>query len=213
MNIYNTLRIGALAAALVMTGCASKKALNGTTAITSPNGSAANNGNTSNDSSNNNGGVNSRSLPSDPSLSTQILDPNDPRHPDNPNNPNNPNNPANVAKAALNKRLVHFDYDSSDIAEDDLPTLNAHARYLGQNKNAKVVLAGHTDERGTREYNMALGERRAKAVQVFLVTNGASSSQLDTVSYGKEVPINEGHDDDAWAENRRVELKYDSGQP
>ena len=75
------------------------------------------------------------------------------------------------------------------------------------------MLAGHADERGTREYNMALGERRANAVQAFLNSNGAKSNQLDTVSYGKEKPSNDGHDEAAWSENRRVEITYKAGSP
>lgn len=113
----------------------------------------------------------------------------------------------------LATRLVHFDYDSSDLQSADYQTLLAHAQYLKKNPNAKVTLGGHADERGTREYNMALGERRAKSVEAFLTTNGAKPSQLDTVSYGKEKPVNDGHDEAAWAENRRVEISYDAGEP
>lgn len=115
--------------------------------------------------------------------------------------------------ALLNTRLVHFDYDSSDLSSDDLKTLQAHASYLNQNPQAKVLLSGHADERGTREYNMALGERRANAVQAFLNSNGARGGQLDTVSYGKEKPINDGHDEAAWADNRRVEIIYKANAP
>lgn len=113
----------------------------------------------------------------------------------------------------LTTRVVYFDYDSSDLSGDDLKALQAHAAYLRQNSQAKVLLAGHADERGTREYNMALGERRANAVQAFLNSNGARSSQLDTVSYGKEKPVNDGHDEAAWAENRRVEITYKANAP
>ncbi len=113
----------------------------------------------------------------------------------------------------LTVRLVHFDYDSSDLSNADYQTLQAHAQYLSQNPTAKVLLAGHADERGTREYNMALGERRANAVQAYLNSNGAKSSQLDTVSYGKEKPLNDGNDEAAWAENRRVEITYKAVAP
>lgn len=113
----------------------------------------------------------------------------------------------------LTVRLVHFDYDSSDLSNADYQTLQAHAQYLSQNPTAKVLLTGHADERGTREYNMALGERRANAVQAFLNSNGAKSNQLDTVSFGKEIPLNQGHDESAWAENRRVEIVYKAGAP
>ena len=74
-------------------------------------------------------------------------------------------------------------------------------------------MTGHTDERGTREYNMALGERRAKAVESYLITNGVSSQQLEAVSYGKEAPVNTGHDEAAWKENRRVEINYEAVPP
>jgi peptidoglycan-associated lipoprotein len=114
---------------------------------------------------------------------------------------------------ALLARVVHFDYDSSEIAQSDYSILNAHANYLASNGAAHVTLVGNTDERGTREYNMALGERRAKSVQTYLVTNGAHSDQIDVVSYGKEKPVDDGHDEAAWAKNRRVEIGYDKLDP
>lgn len=116
-------------------------------------------------------------------------------------------------KAFLAKRVVHFNYDSSDLSNEDYQTLQGHAQYLVANANSKVALTGHTDERGTREYNMALGERRAKAVESFLVTSGVSANQLEAVSYGKEMPINAGHDENAWKENRRVEINYEAVPP
>lgn len=118
-----------------------------------------------------------------------------------------------TAAADLSVRVVRFDFDSADIRQQDYPALLAHARYLQQNPQAKVLLAGHADERGTREYNMALGERRAKAVEAFLGVNGVRGGQLESVSYGKEKPLNEGTDEAAWAENRRVELGYEAGAP
>ncbi|MBK8326372.1 MAG: OmpA family protein [Moraxellaceae bacterium] len=108
----------------------------------------------------------------------------------------------------LATRLVHFDYDSADLSGQDQRVLQAHV-----NTSAQVLLAGHADERGTREYNMALGERRANAVQAFFVSNGVKSSQLDTVSFGKEKPLNNGTNEAAWAENRRVEIGYQQGAP
>ncbi|MFC4951624.1 peptidoglycan-associated lipoprotein Pal [Acinetobacter puyangensis] len=113
----------------------------------------------------------------------------------------------------LAKRVVHFDYDSSDLSQNDYQTLQAHAQYLNANANSKVALIGHTDERGTREYNMALGERRAKSVAAFLVSNGVRDTQLETVSYGKEQPVNDGHDEAAWRENRRVVINYEAVPP
>lgn len=120
---------------------------------------------------------------------------------------------AQAMAAALTVRTVHFDFDSADIRQDDYAVLLAHARYLQQHPQARVMLSGHADERGTREYNMALGERRAKAVEAFFGVNGVRNSQLDTVSYGKEKPVNDGNDEAAWAENRRVEIGYDAGAP
>lgn len=116
-------------------------------------------------------------------------------------------------KAYLAKRVVHFDYDSSELSNDDLLTLQAHAQFLMANANSRVALTGHTDERGTREYNMALGERRAKAVESFLITTGVNAGQLEAVSYGKEMPVNPGHDENAWKENRRVEINYEAVPP
>ena len=116
-------------------------------------------------------------------------------------------------KALLAKRVVHFNYDSSDLSNEDYQTLQGHAQYLVANANSKVALTGHTDERGTREYNMALGERRAKAVESFLITNGVAATQLEAVSYGKEMPVDAGHDENAWKENRRVELNYEAVPP
>lgn len=116
-------------------------------------------------------------------------------------------------RAFLAKRVVHFDYDSSDLSTEDYQTLQAHAQFLIANANSRVALTGHTDERGTREYNMALGERRAKAVQSYLITNGVNPQQLEAVSYGKEMPINPGHNEAAWKENRRVEINYEAVPP
>lgn len=120
---------------------------------------------------------------------------------------------SDASRPFLAKRVVHFDYDSSELSQSDYQTLQAHALYLNANTNSKVALIGHTDERGTREYNMALGERRAKSVAAFLTSNGVNPSQLETVSYGKEQPVNDGHDENAWRENRRVEINYEAVPP
>lgn len=100
----------------------------------------------------------------------------------------------------------YFEYDSSDLKQDAMRALDVHARDL-QSNGARVVLEGHADERGTREYNMALGERRAKAVQRYLVLQGVSPAQLEPVSYGEERPNVIGHDENSWSQNRRVELR------
>jgi peptidoglycan-associated lipoprotein len=118
-----------------------------------------------------------------------------------------------AASATLGTRTFYFDYDSSSLQASDSDKLKAHAAYLAKHRAASVRIEGNADERGTREYNMALGERRAKAVAAFLVSNGASDSQLTVVSYGKEKPADDGHDEAAWSKNRRVELNYTAGQP
>ena len=108
----------------------------------------------------------------------------------------------------LAKRVVYFDFDKSDIKGDFRDVIQAHAEYLANNANVSITLEGHADERGTREYNIALGERRANAVQKMLTLQGASSSQIRVVSYGEERPAALGHDEDAWSLNRRAEFIY-----
>lgn len=107
----------------------------------------------------------------------------------------------------------YFDYDQASIQSSDRDILQMHATYLTSNKNASIRLEGYADERGTREYNVALGERRANAVMKFLVVNGAGANQIEVISYGEEKPADPGHSEAAWSKNRRVELSYTSGQP
>lgn len=110
-------------------------------------------------------------------------------------------------EASLRSMTVfYFEYDSSDLKQEAMRALDIHARDL-QSSGARVVLEGHADERGTREYNMALGERRAKAVQRYLVLQGVSPAQLEVVSYGEERPAVAGSGEGSWAQNRRVELR------
>ena len=118
--------------------------------------------------------------------------------------------PLDDPNSLLAKRTVYFDFDESVILDQDRPILDAHAQYLSQNLGAAVTLEGHTDERGTREYNLALGERRAISVRQFMSLLGASSQQLRTVSYGEEQPAAREHNEEAWAQNRRVEIIYRS---
>ncbi len=113
----------------------------------------------------------------------------------------------------LRIRVFYFGTNLSDITAVSYGGLNAHARYLTQNPNARLQLSGHTDERGTREYNLALGERRANAVARYLVSMGVNAGQLSVVSYGKEKPAADGSHEGAWAQNRRVELDYVSNSP
>jgi peptidoglycan-associated lipoprotein len=108
----------------------------------------------------------------------------------------------------LSKRVVYFDFDSSAIKDDALPIIRAHADYLASNSQVNFTLEGHADERGTREYNLALGERRADAVRRLLIANGVSPSQVRVVSYGEERPAVMGHDESAYALNRRAEFVY-----
>ncbi|UXZ55565.1 peptidoglycan-associated lipoprotein Pal [Vreelandella venusta] len=105
-------------------------------------------------------------------------------------------------------RTIYFDFDRDTIKGEYESVVMAHARYLRANPNAQVVLHGHTDERGTREYNMALGERRAGAVQRFLNIQGVSSSQMSVVSYGEERPAASGQTESAYSQNRRVVFNY-----
>ena len=108
----------------------------------------------------------------------------------------------------LAKRTIYFDFDSSEIRGEGTDIVAAHAKYLAGRGGMKVRLEGHTDERGSREYNIGLGERRAQAVRRALLLQGATESQLSTVSYGEERPAAAGSDEAAWAKNRRVEIVY-----
>ncbi|GEK71754.1 MULTISPECIES: peptidoglycan-associated lipoprotein Pal [Halomonas] len=105
-------------------------------------------------------------------------------------------------------RTIYFAYDSDTIRPEFQSVLQSHARFLQNNGNARVVLQGHTDERGTREYNLALGERRADAVKRFLSVQGVSPSQVEVVSYGEERPAARGSNEEAYAQNRRVVFAY-----
>lgn len=105
--------------------------------------------------------------------------------------------------------VFYFDFDKSVVRPESREALAKHAAYLVANPDARLVLEGHADERGTREYNMALGERRAKAISRYLTIQGVSTSQVETVSFGEEVPVAFGHEDNAWQLNRRVEARYE----
>jgi peptidoglycan-associated lipoprotein len=108
----------------------------------------------------------------------------------------------------LSKRIVYFDFDKSDIRADSQSVVAAHAAYLAKNPGQKVRLEGHADERGSREYNIGLGERRGQAVRRALLLQGVAEAQLSTVSYGEERPAAAGSDEQAYALNRRVEIVY-----
>ncbi|MBL4794133.1 MAG: peptidoglycan-associated lipoprotein Pal [Pseudomonadales bacterium] len=108
----------------------------------------------------------------------------------------------------LSQTVFYFDFDQALIKPEAYSALKAHARNITNNPNASVRLEGHADERGTREYNIALGERRGKAVAKFLKVNGVSSSQIEVISFGEEKPLSDGHNESSWGQNRRVELRY-----
>ncbi|OUD15478.1 peptidoglycan-associated lipoprotein Pal [Thioflexithrix psekupsensis] len=106
------------------------------------------------------------------------------------------------------ERLIYFDFDRSDIRADSEAVLQAHAAYLGANPNVVVRLEGHADERGSREYNLALGERRANAAKRTLGIFGVPDNRMTTLSYGEEMPLDTGSNEGSWQRNRRVEIVY-----
>ena len=108
----------------------------------------------------------------------------------------------------LSKSTIYFMYDSSQVKQDFVPVIAAHTQYLLSHPNARLTLEGHADERGSPEYNVALGEQRAKSVARMMKVQGVAENQLELVSYGEEKPAAEGHDDASWQLNRRVELLY-----
>lgn len=110
--------------------------------------------------------------------------------------------------SVLATRVFYFDFNSSELSQSDREALEAHARLLSNNPDISVVLEGHADERGSREYNLALGERRAKAIERILTLQGVGQDQLQVISFGEERPAALGHDEESWRLNRRVELLY-----
>ena len=120
--------------------------------------------------------------------------------------------PADTGKVQddlLSETKIYFDFDKSDIKPEFREIVAAHANYLAANPGVNVTIEGHCDERGTREYNMALGERRAHAILRLLTLQGVSKDQIRTVSFGEEQPEVEGHDESAWKWNRRAVFTYD----
>ncbi|MBI5006946.1 MAG: peptidoglycan-associated lipoprotein Pal [Nitrosomonadales bacterium] len=103
---------------------------------------------------------------------------------------------------------VHFPFDVDAVQPEDRATVQAHGKYLSENRGSKVRLEGNADERGSSEYNLALGQRRANNVKKLLILSGAKESQITTVSYGEEKPRATGHDEASWAQNRRVDFVY-----
>lgn len=116
-------------------------------------------------------------------------------------NPNDPNGP-------LAKKIIYFQYDSSEVLPEFIAVINNHANYIASDRGRTVVLEGHADERGSPEYNIALGEQRAKSVAKLMKLQGVSDAQIQIVSFGEEKPQVYNHDDGAWQKNRRVEIAY-----
>ena len=114
---------------------------------------------------------------------------------------NDPNSP-------LSQRVLYFDLDSSQIKDSDRDILAVHAEFLAAHSEITIVLEGHADERGSREYNIALGEKRAKAVRQIMTLQGVTDNQIQVISFGEERPVALGHDGSAWNLNRRVEILY-----
>ncbi len=138
--------------------------------------------------------------PPPPTISTPLQPP-DTRGGD----PLDPLNP----KSMLNQqRSVFFDYDSIVVKDEYKPVVTAHSRYLTANKAQKITIEGNTDERGSREYNIALGQKRADSVRQMMVLLGVKEDQIESVSFGEEKPRNPGHDEAAFSENRRADIRY-----
>ncbi len=118
-------------------------------------------------------------------------------------------NPLTDPNSPLSKRSVYFDFDSNAVKDEYRGLIQAHSRYLTNDKrDAHIRIEGNCDERGSREYNLALGQRRAEAVKKMMTVLGVGDGRVETVSYGEEKPMNPGHDEAAWAQNRRADIKY-----
>ena len=116
--------------------------------------------------------------------------------------------PLNDPNSILAKRSVYYPFDVAAVQDADKPVVQAHAKYLGEHANRKVRLEGNCDERGSNEYNLGLGQRRADGVKKMLELGGANAGQSESVSYGEEKPKAKGHDESAWKQNRRTDLIY-----
>lgn len=135
--------------------------------------------------------------PSDP-VEVDRVDPSDYADSRNLDNPD----------SLLSEREIFFEFDRSDVRSEYVPIIEAHAQYLRANASARMLLEGHADERGSREYNLGLGERRGNSVRDLMLANGASSSQIEVVSYGEERPVCRQSSESCWERNRRVEIVY-----
>ena len=117
-------------------------------------------------------------------------------------------NPLKDPNNILSKRSVYYDFDKSDVKDEYKPMVEAHSKYLNSHKDAKVTVQGNTDERGSREYNIALGNRRADSVKKMMNVFGVSNNQIEAVSFGEEKPRATCHDESCWKENRRSDIVY-----
>ena len=118
--------------------------------------------------------------------------------------------PLNDPNNILSKRIIYFDYDKDSVRSEFQAVVQAHAKYLADNRGRKIRLEGHADERGSREYNMALGQRRGDAVRKAMNLLGVGNDRMETVSFGEDKPRAQGSTEEAWAQNRRVEIVYDN---
>jgi peptidoglycan-associated lipoprotein len=118
-------------------------------------------------------------------------------------------NPLTDPNSPLSKRSVYFEFDSNSVKDEYRSLVTAHSRYMTSDKrDSRMRIEGNCDERGSREYNLALGQRRAEAVKKIMTVLGVSDGRIETVSYGEEKPVAPGHDENAWAQNRRADIKY-----
>jgi len=117
-------------------------------------------------------------------------------------------NPLNDPNSPLSKRSVYFDFDSNAVKDEYRGLVQAHSRYLNDHRDTRIRIEGNCDERGSREYNLALGQRRAESVKKIMTVLGVADGRIETVSYGEEKPAATGHDENAWAQNRRADIKY-----
>ncbi|HEX7605934.1 MAG TPA: peptidoglycan-associated lipoprotein Pal [Usitatibacter sp.] len=144
----------------------------------------------------------SQGLPNQPTVGSNVT-----------TNPTNPNmaiarNPLTDPNSPLYKRSVYFEYDSNAVKDEYRGLVQAHSRYLADKRDARIRIEGNCDERGSREYNLALGQRRAESVKKIMTVLGVPDARVETVSYGEEKPAAPGHDEAAWAQNRRADIKY-----
>jgi len=133
-----------------------------------------------------------------------------------PGTNNDPNNTQDISLAGLgdpdnllSQRVIYFDYDKAAIRPEYMVLINTHAKLLSKYPNLKMRLEGHADERGSREYNVALSAARSQSVKNIMVAQGPGGNQMRTIGFGEEIPIVRGHNSSSWQKNRRVEIKYD----